>query len=40
MGMDILKNRRFYDEARKNPLKKMFFDRGKDDEKLDLTKEE
>lgn len=40
MGMDIFRNRLAYDEARKNPLKKMFFDRGKDDEKLDLTKEE
>ncbi len=40
MGIDILRNRKAYDEARKNPLKKMFFDRGKDDEKLDLTKEE
>lgn len=40
MGIDILRNRVAYDEARKNPLKKMFFDRGKDDEKLDLTKED
>ena len=38
--MDILKNRRFYDEGTQKPIKKMFFDRGKDDEKLDLTKEE
>ena len=40
MGVDIFRNRLAYDEARKNPLKKMFFDRGKDDEKLDLTIEE
>lgn len=40
MGIDIFRNRQAYDEARKNPLKKMFFDRGKDDEKLDLTKDE
>jgi 4-hydroxythreonine-4-phosphate dehydrogenase len=40
MGIDIFRNRQAYDEGRKNPLKKMFFDRGKDDEKLDLTKEE
>jgi 4-hydroxythreonine-4-phosphate dehydrogenase len=40
MAIDIFRNRRFYDEARKNPLKKMFFDRGRDDEKLDLTKED
>ena len=40
MGIDIYRNRAAYDEARKNPLRKMFFDRGRDDEKLDLTKEE
>lgn len=40
MGIDICRNRAAYDEARKNPLKKMFFDRGRDDEKLDLTKDE
>lgn len=40
MVIDIYRNRRFYDEARKNLLKKMFFDRGHDDEKIDLTKEE
>ena len=39
IAVDIFKNRKTYDEARKNPLKKMFFDRGKDDVKLDLTKE-
>lgn len=40
MAVDIFNNRKIYDEARQNPLRKMFFDRGKDDEKLDLTKEE
>lgn len=40
MAIDIFKNRKAYDEARQNPLRKMFFDRGKDDEKLDLTREE
>lgn len=40
MAIDIFNNRKAYDEARQNPLRKMFFDRGKDDEKLDLTKEE
>lgn len=40
MAIDIFNNRRAYDEARENPLRKMFFDRGKDDVKLDLTKEE
>jgi 4-hydroxythreonine-4-phosphate dehydrogenase len=37
VAVDIFKNRRAYDEAHENPLRKMFFDRGKDDEKLDLT---
>jgi 4-hydroxythreonine-4-phosphate dehydrogenase len=40
MGIDIFRNRKTYDECRANPLKKMFFDRGKDDEQLDLTSEE
>lgn len=40
MALDIYRNRIFYDESHKNPLKKMFFDRGKDDEKLDLTRDE
>lgn len=40
MAIDIHRNRIFYDEAKQKPLKKMFFDRGRDDEKLDLTKEE
>ncbi len=39
MGIDIVRNRRDYDKAQENPLKKTFFDRGRDDEKLDLTKE-
>lgn len=40
MGIDIFRNRQAYDEALKDPLKKMFFDRGKDDEQLDLTGED
>jgi 4-hydroxythreonine-4-phosphate dehydrogenase len=40
LGIEIVRNRKLYDEARESPLKKMFFDRGKDDEKLDLTKED
>jgi 4-hydroxythreonine-4-phosphate dehydrogenase len=39
LAVDIFKNRKTYDEARENPLQKMFFDRGKDDETLDLMKE-
>ena len=37
MAVDIHRNRVAYDEARKDPLRKMFFERGRDDEKLDLT---
>lgn len=37
MAVDIYRNRKAYDEARKNPLRKAFFERGKDDEKLDLS---
>ncbi len=37
MAVDIHRHRVFYDEARKNPLRKAFFERGKDDEKLDLS---
>lgn len=40
MAIDIFNNRKAYYEARENPLRKMFFDRGKDDEKLDLSKDE
>lgn len=39
VAVDIFKNRKAYDEARENPLKKMFFDKGKDDVKLDLINE-
>lgn len=40
MAKDIFYNRQAYDEARKNPLKKLFYDRGKEDFTLDLSKEE
>ena len=40
MAVDIHRNRVAYDEARKDPLKRMFFERGRDDEKLDLTRDE
>ncbi|HUI32759.1 MAG: 4-hydroxythreonine-4-phosphate dehydrogenase PdxA [Dysgonamonadaceae bacterium] len=40
MAIDIYRNRVAYDEARKNPLRKIYFERGKDDEKLDLTRED
>ncbi len=37
MAVDIYRNRVQYDEPRKDPLRKAFFERGKDDEKLDLS---
>lgn len=40
MAKDIFNNRIAYDEARKDPLKKLFYDRSKEDFTLDLTKEE
>ena len=40
MAVDIHRNRIAYDEARKDPLRRMFFERGRDDEKLDLTKDD
>ena len=39
-AIDIYRNRLRYDEAHRNPLKKQFVERRKDDVKLDLTKEE
>lgn len=40
MAIDIYRNRKNYDESHKNPLSKLFFDRNKDDEYVDLTKED
>lgn len=40
LAKDIFNNRFAYDEARKDPLKKLYYDRGKEDFTLDLTKEE
>lgn len=39
-AIDVYRNRISYDEARKNPLPKLFQDRGRDNVKLDLTKGE
>lgn len=39
-AIDVYRNRIRYDEARQNPLPKLFQDRGRDNVKLDLTKEE
>ncbi|MBQ0114626.1 MAG: 4-hydroxythreonine-4-phosphate dehydrogenase PdxA [Bacteroidales bacterium] len=38
-AIDICRNRERHDEANANPLKKMYFDRGKDNVVLDLTKD-
>ena len=40
MAIDIFRNRFNYDEARKNPLKKMYYEKSREDETLDLTAEE
>ena len=39
-AIDVYRNRISYDEARQNPLPKLFQDRGRDNVKLDLTKSE
>jgi 4-hydroxythreonine-4-phosphate dehydrogenase len=39
MAVDIFHNRKQYREATKNPLKKQYFERGSDNEKLDLSSE-
>lgn len=40
MAVDTFNNRRIYDKAYADPLKKLYFERGGDSEVLDLTKEE
>ena len=40
MSIDIYHNRLEYKEMRQNPLKKQYFERGSDNEKLDLTKDD
>ncbi len=39
-ALDIYRNRLRYQEAAANPLRKQYFDRGGDNEKLDLTKDD
>lgn len=39
MAIDTYRNRREYDKAYANPLKKLYFERGSDNEVLDLTKD-
>jgi 4-hydroxythreonine-4-phosphate dehydrogenase len=38
-ALDIFRNRKIYEEATQNPLRKQYFDKGNVDEKLDLTKD-
>jgi 4-hydroxythreonine-4-phosphate dehydrogenase len=40
LAVDIFKNRKMDKEIYANPLKKQYFERGSDNEKLDLTKDE
>lgn len=39
LSIDVFKNRNSYKEMTANPLKKQYFERGSDNEKLDLTSE-
>ena len=39
-ALDIYRNRLNYREATANPLRKQYFDKGGDNEKLDLTKDD
>ena len=39
-ALDIYRCRKFYKEATANPLRKQYFDKGGDNEKLDLTKDD
>ncbi|NDW18922.1 4-hydroxythreonine-4-phosphate dehydrogenase PdxA [Dysgonomonas sp. 216] len=40
MAIDTFRNRKDYETAHANPLRKLYFERGGDNEVLDLTKEE
>lgn len=40
VAIDVLRNRKTHAEATANPLRKQYFDKGGDNEKLDLTKDE
>ncbi|MDD6210267.1 MAG: 4-hydroxythreonine-4-phosphate dehydrogenase PdxA [Bacteroidales bacterium] len=39
-AIDVYRNRLRYEEANAHPLRKQFYDRGNDNEKLDLSKDE
>lgn len=40
LALDIFRNRKLDEKIYSNPLKKQYFEKGSDNEKLDLTKEE
>jgi len=40
MSIDTFRNRKNYDEANRNPLRKLYYEKGGDSEVLDLTKDE
>jgi 4-hydroxythreonine-4-phosphate dehydrogenase len=40
LALDLYQNRQIDKEINRNPLKKQYFERGSDNEKLDLTKDE
>lgn len=37
LALDIYRSRCFYDEATRNPLRRVYFNKGRDDEKLDFA---
>lgn len=39
MAVDAFRNRKNYDEAHRNPLRKLYYEKGGDNEVLDLTKD-
>ena len=40
MAIDTFRNRKVFDKSHANPLKKLYYERGSDNEVVDLTKEE
>lgn len=40
MAVDTFRNRTTYDKSHSNPLRKLYYERGSDNEVIDLTKEE
>jgi len=40
LALDVWRQRRRYDEARRNPLRRQYYDKGNDNVVLDLTKDD